>query len=594
MIRQCYRKKLRGKEDISTEMKNGVFNKKWDKVLFFLILFIAGFFYTQTLGPGVGYKSDDAHYIVLAKSIATGQGFRIISDPQNPPEGLCSFGFPLILALPYKTFPIFPENIGILKFTSIIFTLLFLFVVYSLMQLNNSSRREYLLPLDNTKKWALILVLLTAFNHRILGYSTMIMSEMSYAFFSVLALLLAEKYQKSHAGNRHACSLPLLLLLALLWSYFIRPAGIFLLIAILIYLLVKREYAKAGIIGMCFIIAIIPWLFYKSNISGYDQMAFFFKSSESSAGNNRVNLVDLFIRFFKNLHFYGTYGIPSIIFPTLCSRRLINFFALRNIRLVLTGITLLVITLPALYGLYIGVIRKRKVLFYYAATHLFLHCWWPWQENRFLVPIIPFLFYSYLLGITSLFSLVLSRLKSIPHITSAVADQDRGYVRDEFIILTVAIILLTGSVIRYTGFLDPKAEHRERKQFTENFDKSFLWIKKNTPEESILMCINGCQFYLYTDRKTVGPPSVNPLEVLKSIESDGVDYLIIAPYGTLSELYLQPVIDAYPDLFTMVFQSQNKKISIYKFLGPAKPVPTHSVSGRRDLRYAPRGKNEDF
>ena len=46
----------------------------------------------------VGNYVDDAHYAVLAKSLRTGQGYRTLNLPGQPPETKYPPGFPLLLA----------------------------------------------------------------------------------------------------------------------------------------------------------------------------------------------------------------------------------------------------------------------------------------------------------------------------------------------------------------------------------------------------------------------------------------------------------------------------------------------------------------
>ena len=58
-----------------------------------------------------GMYHDDAVYMVCAKSLADGDGYRILSLPGAPPQSKYPVGFPLFLALLWKVFPVFPGNL---------------------------------------------------------------------------------------------------------------------------------------------------------------------------------------------------------------------------------------------------------------------------------------------------------------------------------------------------------------------------------------------------------------------------------------------------------------------------------------------------
>lgn len=76
--------------------------------------------YGLRFNEAAGLVGDDAWYALLAKALATGQGFSLISSPL--PGILPSYppGFPLLLSLIFKVAPRFPENAWLLKAVSIL------------------------------------------------------------------------------------------------------------------------------------------------------------------------------------------------------------------------------------------------------------------------------------------------------------------------------------------------------------------------------------------------------------------------------------------------------------------------------------------
>lgn len=66
----------------------------------------------------VGAFEDDAIYTVLAKSLATGHGFRMLNLPGAPHATHYPPGYPLLLSLLWRLSPRFPDNIVVFKFAN--------------------------------------------------------------------------------------------------------------------------------------------------------------------------------------------------------------------------------------------------------------------------------------------------------------------------------------------------------------------------------------------------------------------------------------------------------------------------------------------
>lgn len=69
-----------------------------------------------TLGPWpVGVFQDDGIYVVLGKSLATGQGYRYLNIPGHPAATHYPPGYPALLALLWTLAPVFPDNVIVFK-----------------------------------------------------------------------------------------------------------------------------------------------------------------------------------------------------------------------------------------------------------------------------------------------------------------------------------------------------------------------------------------------------------------------------------------------------------------------------------------------
>src|SRR6185369_9130174 len=71
------------------------------------------------LDAAVGLFVDDAWYVMLAKGLATGQGYSLINAPTPGITPLYPPVFPFLLSLLYRLAPQFPQNVWLLKSLSV-------------------------------------------------------------------------------------------------------------------------------------------------------------------------------------------------------------------------------------------------------------------------------------------------------------------------------------------------------------------------------------------------------------------------------------------------------------------------------------------
>ena len=66
----------------------------------------------------VGAIQDDATYVILAKSIATGEGYRQLNLPGTPNVTHYPPAYPLFLAVLWRLWPDFPNNVVLFKYAN--------------------------------------------------------------------------------------------------------------------------------------------------------------------------------------------------------------------------------------------------------------------------------------------------------------------------------------------------------------------------------------------------------------------------------------------------------------------------------------------
>ena len=68
----------------------------------------------------VGAYQDDGVYLVTAKALADGQGYRHLELPGEPFQTKYPILYPLFLALIWRIFPNFPDNVTVIQLVNIV------------------------------------------------------------------------------------------------------------------------------------------------------------------------------------------------------------------------------------------------------------------------------------------------------------------------------------------------------------------------------------------------------------------------------------------------------------------------------------------
>lgn len=182
--------------------------------------------------PAIGQYRDDAVYLVTAKAIAAGHGYRIESLPEPVPETQFPPLFPALLAL----FTLVSQQLQWLKLLPLACTAGWLLLT-----------RKLLLKMGASPNSALLLVGLTAASPAIVLLSTNLMAEPLFALLMTAALLmlLAD----------HAWLAGLFAGLATLT----RIAGVPLIAACIVILVARRRFRSAVIFAAVAMLMAAPW-----------------------------------------------------------------------------------------------------------------------------------------------------------------------------------------------------------------------------------------------------------------------------------------------------------------------------------------------
>jgi len=489
----------------------------------------------------VGSYEDDAHYIVLAESLATGRGYMLINYPQPMPEQAFPPGWPLMLA---PVVALFPGNYAVLKLFSCLLWLGSLSLVYLLFR---DRLRSPSLP---------ALLALTAVNPLLVGAGTMVMSEAPYLFFSLLTLVAFHSWER-RAGQKDGLTPWLLALMAFaaVWTQMIRTVGLSIMAAILLHLILTRRYRSAAIVTVIYFLALVPQFMLNSASGGSVVSAGY--QAQVFEGGLDAKLKGACV---TALQYADTMLANTLvpIFGPVIQQGLRG----RGLGLLLPAINVLTVLLLA-YGM-IGCIRLFPLEVTYALCYSvsILSFWNPVvgsAQTRFLIPIIPFLSLFLIVGTENILSGWPERMRR---------------ARSALLRLSVTCLLVLSLARNLQDWLDPV-----RNRITD-LSAGSSWIRENAEPDSLVMAPDPIPTYLYARRLTIPFPAECD-QVHTYLRTNGVDYVLAAPrLQTPRTTLLPPQVEqcvaselrSYGASYEVVYSDVRNNVTVYRYVQSA-PEP---------------------
>ena len=491
---------------------------KMNKKLIFILLiaFIIGLIY---FNPNLHIAGDNARYLIVARSILAGTGYRIINSPDPQFETKYPFAYPLILTFIMN---LFGENLIFLKLFSLLSFIISIWLSFKIFSKNISQKN------------LIFLILIMALSPYLVQYSDHILTEMPYLFVSLLAFFMFKKYL-----DDKKYFIPLVLTLIL--TFYIRIIGIAILGAIIFYYLFRKDFKRAICWGLLSIFIILPWIIWgkthdiPGNVEGYEQALFLKNQYYPEMGKETI--LGMFFRVYRRIKFYSLAAVPAIIFPAF--RQNISIYNL-SVMNIIGGIFISIIIL-------IGFIQKfisnKSVIEFYFIIYAGMCFIWSVAEIRFLVPIVSIILFYFILGLEYIFR----------------------YKKN--IIVTFFIVLS----ILSNGIGNIKI-YNQRKEYPPEYWKASSealdWVNENTPEESLIVCRKPYLFHWFTGRKTIGYEfTKNINKILNDFEEKKADFVLLDLNDGMNNVYLKPVIDKYQNRFEPVYKSKKgeREAILYRF-----------------------------
>jgi 4-amino-4-deoxy-L-arabinose transferase-like glycosyltransferase len=461
---------------------------------------------------GITTGNDDAAYLLLARSLRqfTYRDFHLLGTPvhsQYPP------GFPAFLAA--VSLP-FGERLDL------ILAAIALCSVAALALLHDAIRR-----LCGSGR-ALTVLGLCAVNPGLLHYAGSIASEALYLLFTVLTLwaLVRESGDIGGTGARRSWW-PALAIASAVCAALTRAIGLTVIVALFLFWLLERRYRRALILAGAVTLTAGSWLiwtvFAPSKIVGRSYIA-----DATFAVQGQQKLPEMLIqRAVQNVPQYLATHVPSALpQPTVAATVADNLLAL---------VLLLVLGAAGAWVLWK---RARFAVIYFAAYAALLTVW-PWRLTRFLVPVVPFLFWMLIAGAVSL-SLRRRWLRPLPVLVAGA--------------IFLAAISRSVSPLTAGARCDRDAPTTSTGCYSEPqraFFAAMNFVRQSTPDSAVFLTVKEGTLGYLGARRALAHDAVaagDPAAMLGALRERGVDFVVLTPLQRSQAQHLSELRQACGEL----------------------------------------------
>ncbi len=452
--------------------------------------------------------SDEGEYLTLAKALATTGEYRLISLPGEPWHTKYPILYPGLLSMVWSAIPDFPKNILYFRSLSLMCGLGFLLFLKALLPriLNEADEKR-----------SVLVIVLCSTNPALIASSTAIMAEAVYLFFASLALVcLIELDRKPNIKLLLASAVCLAL------AFYARIVGISLIIAATSYFGLKRKWRDTAKLLVATLLLIGPWFYWCSLHNESVRFPEYVFNTSNYALDLKQFVEVQGVRFVLKDLLYIILGIPKLlVYPYQTNLRLITFLSAS------VGLFALVLLLMGFCrSCYRG--NANRLVHCYVATYLFILIVWPYPAGeRFLLPLLPFLY-----------AFVLAELSNIDRLIKAGTARLAGTWKSNVLAAVPFGVLMIGfSSLGYHTLRFAVLKTQELRSFddrNEELQETFQWIKQETLPSDFLMANLNAVYYLHTGRKTapmsfeanreLDDPSFDPAIIRKH----GIKYLVIS------------------------------------------------------------------
>ncbi len=502
--------------------------------------------------PHLGFYHDDSIYWVSARSLATGDGYRIQSLPGQPYQTKYPPLYPALLAVIWKLNPQFPTNLSLATLLAWLLLPLFLTAFWFLLREYRFRARE-----------RCILTLIAGLSPVVVVFSFSLMPELLFTALLSAAIIFAMKAEKASASNWFA----LLAAICAALAYLAKSIAAPLIITVPLCFVLRRQFRKAAIFFAAMLPAVAGWQWW--------------------VARHLTSARDLVSLYYTNYTGYQLYNVPLHDLPLVVWYNLDGFLQGAGKLLIFDlpyGSKHLerLIAVAAIAGCVRLTARTRQLQYPVAALGMsaILLIWHFPPDQRFVFPLDPLVLMGLATEVRNLCD-VLRAAWGKPSERVAVA----GF--------GAAVAALAAFAIFCTVFglfyVVPDLFATYRADF-EARNRAYQWIDRNLPSEANVYAYQDPVMFLYTGHRACRLPI--PPKFLYHGDDAGIDrlmaampdfardyrleYLLLTPddyYRDLNAKGTHGLAQAMrSDLFEELFATQ--KVAIYKLNASANTTAT--------------------
>lgn len=475
----------------------------------------------------VGQWTDDALYIMLARSLADGGGLWETYWAVPRPHCLAPPIYPLTL-VPLQWLA--PHNLFLHKLFSTIYLIAALWLLRPLLKQNGRPR------------WALSILALMALSPEWLGAGVRIMTDAFYVLFASAALLALSSYRNREVQAANLWPASVLIAFAPL----VRSVGLTLVLAAVGALALARRYRDA-------LAVLIPSLFVSAMWALRNRSV----GCGTLAPTTYFSSPRLWLDTLRSARQYAFVELPQTLVPALGMS--VDAPWARHLLGPLLGLGSLALLGVVLVG-YASRLRAGRYLLelytagYGAVLALFgADC----ISKRYLVPILPFLWIYVFAGIEALLRVARPWVHRIPHRLQHLA------------LLGIAVLLLV-----QFAYYDTRPLFDPVRNDIPDVRVGATWIRDRAQPDAIVMVSEARSAAFWSQRKVVRYPGGTDRDLEEAMRRHGVDYVLVTPPlvpfdGPKPELddyaseVVLPYLDAAPHV-SQVFADPEAEVYVYE------------------------------
>jgi hypothetical protein len=526
---------------------------KRDRLIALLFAVLVVLLGSSLIVKGVsGVYHDDGIYLITAKAMAQGDGYRLINLPDSPTQTKYPFLYPAILAVIWKMFPAFPANLEFMQWISLLSGAAAIAMAYL-----------YLIRFGYFPRIvAASAILLCSTSPYFLFFCTSCLSEMPFAISLTMAMWALDKHIEAPGASRAS---QVLMGSCLALPFLFRLIGLISIPILMLFVLWRKKAMQWLVLGAAFpTLPFVIWLL---------------------ASSKRVSAASNITYYTDYISWWNSFSIPHLG-QVLLSNAISVFYGLSPVSQIRWPIDVptWIFYGAVLIGMlgFVVIVHQayhKKSLPLYLALYLAVVFVWPWTPKRFLVPVLPYLF-AYSIGAAT------HAFKRFPLVYRTVGP------------VLLGVFLVTNTYSIRSDINSSKANHypgyllqRYESMNWSSYEQMFEWIKQNTDADDVFASSMDPMLYLYTDRRAFRPflarpsslfygdlaPALGPLsEIVSNVRLYKTRYLVLSPMpGYFEEIpYMQFISDAqklYPGWLEIAYQGADKRFVIWRLNPELQP-----------------------